>query len=142
MAVGKRLDGYMNVVCEASARINPTEDLKVLERALKQIVYSDVPVQLATENETLRMNFLGLRGLTKLKEQSAARRVRGVLRRLILSEYRSGEVTLMLNRQALTQGIIAFVESEAESPLGPVYLKIACNDVKWLIDFLAPLPPK
>ncbi|MEM3684140.1 MAG: hypothetical protein QXT39_00610 [Conexivisphaerales archaeon] len=126
----------IEVRCEAYARLNPSESQVVLENTLKLLAYPEVNSESKMVGDELHVSFSGPSTLKKLREQAAARRVRSVLRRLILTSYRDGKVILMLNRQALTAGIIAFAETEAESPLGPVYLVIYSDDIQTLSDYL------
>lgn len=126
----------LDVKCEAFAKINPSEDPGIIEQALKSLIYPGVRAELKVIQDEVIMIFSGPSCLKKMKEQAAARRVRAVLRRLLKNRYSDGKVTLMLNRQALTAGIIAYIENPAESPLGPVYLNIYTDDIDSLSSYL------
>jgi len=126
----------LNYRCEAYAKINPSENPKAVETALRLLAYPEVESETKFMNNEIHIIFTGSSALKKMRDQAAARRVRAVLRRLLLSNYSEGKITIMLNKQALTRGIISFVESESESPLGPVYLEIYTSDVQALASYL------
>jgi predicted RNA binding protein with dsRBD fold (UPF0201 family) len=132
----------LSVECEATAELNPSEDPEKVEAALRSIVDPDVQVYVSRKPDRVTIHFSGEKALKKLKEQAAARKVRSVLRRLVVSSPTPNVATLLLNRQALTRGLTVFVEDEAESPLGPVILNLRCKDKLALADFLAPFPPR
>jgi len=124
------------VRCEVSAEVKPSEDPSTIERTLRLLAYPDVDSKTKISDNRVHLTFSGVAALKKIRDQAAARRVRAVLRRLLVSNYAEGKVTLMLNRQALTKGIIAYIESESESPLGPVYLEIFTDNLQALIAYL------
>src|SRR5579875_2365539 len=106
--------------CEAYAKLNPSEDPKAVETAIRLLAYPEVESETKFTNDEIRIIFTG----------SAA------LRRLLIANYSAGKITIMLNRQALTRGIISFVESESESPLGPVYLEIYTGELQAIASYL------
>src|SRR5579875_190668 len=122
--------------CEAYAKLNPSEDPKAVETAIRLLAYPEVESETKFTNDEIRIIFTGSAALKKMRDQAAARRVRAVLRRLLISNYSAGKITIMLNRQALTRGIISFVESESESPLGPVYLEIYTGELQAIASYL------
>src|SRR5579884_2923863 len=120
--------------CEAYAKLNPSEDPKAVETAIRLLAYPEVESETKFTNDEIRIIFTGSAALKKMRDQAAARRVRAVLRRLLISNYSAGKITIMLNRQALTRGIISF--SESESPLGPVYLEIYTGELQAIASYL------
>ena len=47
----------------------------------------------------------------------------------------------MFNRQAAYAGVLALCGSEAESPLGPIYLRIDSQDLDDVIEWLTAYEP-
>ena len=74
--------------------------------------------------------------LVKVHDQLRDRRVRAAARRLLMTGREGSRTTVMLNRQAATAGIVVLCSSEAESPLGPMYLTIESRELDAVIDWL------
>jgi predicted RNA binding protein with dsRBD fold (UPF0201 family) len=51
-------------------------------------------------------------------------------------------VTFYLNKQVAYAGHVSFSQQTAESPLGPINVKISCGNLQKLVDWLAPRLPK
>jgi predicted RNA binding protein with dsRBD fold (UPF0201 family) len=106
---------------------------------LQQLTYPEDTVEPLREDDRVVLRASGKSCLRKLKDMAASRRVRNVLKRLLLSQHAGGRFELLLNKQALTRGVISFCENDSESPLGAVHLEIITDEPKALIEFLAPV---
>jgi len=77
--------------------------------------------------------------LDRLHDQLRDRQVRGAARKRLLAGRTGKSTTVMVNRQAATAGVIALCDTEAESPLGPVYLFVESERlddiIRWLTDY-------
>lgn len=71
-----------------------------------------------------------------VRDQLRDRHVRGAARRLLLAAKEGHETELLLNRQAAAAGVVALCGSPEESPLGPIYLKLASKDIDGVIVWL------
>ncbi len=80
------------------------------------------------------------RSLEKIRDQLRDRRVRGVARRLLMTSTEGKKASVMLNRQAAFQGIVALCSSDEESPLGPIYMTLESDDLEALIGWLTAYP--
>lgn len=127
----------MDVV--AWATLSPSEDPSRVLLALRGILYPGDRAETVTEENRVVLRASGVSSLRKMKEAAASRRVRSVLKRLLLSQTGKGRFDLLLNRQALTRGIISFCETDSESPLGAVHLEMITDDPQSLIGYLAPV---
>ncbi len=74
--------------------------------------------------------------ITKLHDQLRDRHVRAAARRLLISRREGNRVTMMFNRQAAHAGVLVLCGSEAESPLGPIYLSIESENLDGVIEWL------
>ena len=82
----------------------------------------------------------GIDSLSLLYEQVRSRSAMGVLRRMLLDNRAGDSTWFLLNKQAATAGIAAVIEQEQESPLGPIRVKIRCEEIDSLINWLVPEP--
>ncbi|MDG6934042.1 MAG: hypothetical protein JRN68_05040 [Nitrososphaerota archaeon] len=129
----------MKVDIVAWATLSPSEDPSRVLLALRGILYPGDRAETATEENRVVLRASGVSSLRKIKEAAASRRVRSVLKRLLLSQMGKARFELLLNRQALTRGIISFCETDSESPLGAVHLEMITDDPRSLIGYLAPV---
>lgn len=85
---------------------------------------------------SLRAASVDPRSIRRLHDQLRDRRVRGAARRLFASGREGDRATVMLNRQAAFSGVLVMCSSEAESPLGPLYLTIESKDMDAVVQWL------
>ena len=83
--------------------------------------------------------FFDLGCLTITYDQVRSRAALGVLRRMLVDNRISNTTWFLLNKQAAFAGVAVVTEDETESPLGPIRVKIVCDELDELIDWLAPL---
>ena len=77
--------------------------------------------------------------LTVIHDQVTSRAALGVLRRMLVDNRISNTTSFLLNKQAAFAGVAVVTEDDTESPLGPIRVKIVCDELDELIDWLAPL---
>ena len=80
----------------------------------------------------------GSGALEKIYEQARSRAAMGVFRRMLIDNRAGTSTWFLLNKQAATAGIAAFIEDEQESALGPIRVTLACEELDALTDWLAP----
>ena len=126
-------DALIEVKTEAS--VNPSEDPDMVMSAVSAVVKCSPEFRYGSR---VIGRASGADSLSVIYEQVRSRSAMGVLRRM-LEDNRAGQATwFMLNKQAATAGIAAFVEEEQESPLGPIRVTITCEELDVVIDWLAP----
>ncbi|MEJ2127090.1 MAG: RNA-binding domain-containing protein, partial [Candidatus Bathyarchaeota archaeon] len=84
----------------------------------------------------------GLEGLTKLSNLLKREQILAAARKVLRSSITNSSITFYLNKQVAYAGHVSFCQQSGESPLGPITVKIDCEDPKKLIDWLAPRPPR
>jgi predicted RNA binding protein with dsRBD fold (UPF0201 family) len=76
--------------------------------------------------------------LSRIYEALRGRQVLNAARRLLLRNLEGSKTMLLLNKQAAYANVIALCEFHEESPLGPIELTVKSEDLKGLIEWLAP----
>jgi len=76
------------------------------------------------------------RCLQKVRDQLRDRHVRDAANRLLLRMRDGPRVTMLLNRQAATAGVVALCTSATESPLGPLVLVVESESPEAVIAWL------
>ena len=121
---------------KVEAIVNPSEDTQKVIDAISNLFARCSP-EVSYRGRVVG-RAVGSDSLGILYEQVRSRSAMGVLRRM-LSDNRAGNSTwFLLNKQAATSGIAAVIEDEQESPLGPLRVRISCEELDTLIDWLAP----
>ena len=84
----------------------------------------------------------GTEGLTKLANLLKREQILAAARKVLRNGTKETSVTFYLNKQVAYAGHVSFSQQTAESPLGPITVKISCDNTRKLVDWLAPRPPK
>ena len=119
----------------AEARVAPSEDPNKVKLALQRIL-GESGLEVDESPTRIRATTEDAAKLTKLHDQLRDRHVRAAARRLLLSSIEGSTVTLMFNRQAAYAGVLALCGSEAESPLGPIYVTLESKQLEDVIEWL------
>ncbi|MGQ9565347.1 MAG: RNA-binding domain-containing protein [Candidatus Bathyarchaeales archaeon] len=119
--------------------INPTENPEKVKRAVENI-FGAVKFEGSTEKQGARLvaRTQGREGLTKLYNLFRRERIRDAARKVLFEGLENNSITFYLNKQVAYAGHVSFSEPMGESPLGPIKVKITCNNPKEIIDWLAP----
>jgi predicted RNA binding protein with dsRBD fold (UPF0201 family) len=128
---GAEFSASLQLRAGVSSSEDPEKVLKAMTNLLGECEY-----QVTNETGTITVSSKSRRCLERIRHQLRDRRVRSAARRLLLTRSEGGSVSIMLNRQAATQGIVALCNREDESPLGPIYLKLESDRLGTLMDWL------
>ncbi|MFZ7138550.1 MAG: RNA-binding domain-containing protein [archaeon] len=132
-----------DVQIRIEAEVNPTEDLQKVQTAVENMFGPlDLHVKEKTWGQLLTTRVTGLEGLTKLSNLLKREQILTAARKVLRSSIDNSSITFYLNKQVAYAGHVSFCQQSGESPLGPITVKIDCDDPKKLIDWLAPRPPK
>ncbi len=123
---------------EVSAMVNPTEDQEKVGRAIANIFPN---VRLAEEglgngSALLRGSSEGLEALDRLKSLIGAERIRSAAKAILSSSKIGNALEFHLHKQAAFAGKISFSQPFGESPLGPISVRVECDDPDALIEWL------
>jgi predicted RNA binding protein with dsRBD fold (UPF0201 family) len=127
------------VSLRVEVEVNPTESEDNVKRAVEN-VFGNIPVQTKSSHKRslLIAEAKGLETLTKLYNLLRRERIRDAARRALYEGLTGKTINFFLNKQVAFAGHVSFSKEVAESPLGPIKVKIECEDPKELIDWLAP----
>ena len=125
----------VNVYVEVE--INPTESVDKVKLAIENILGNvQVKVQSMPKGSLLTAEARGLESLTKLYNLLRRERIRDAARGVFLEGLDGKTITFCLNKQVAFAGHVSFSKEVAESPLGPIKVKIKCDNPRELIDWL------
>ncbi len=130
----------VEVKVRVEAWLNPSEDASKVMRAVMNVLGGRRTGEVTerVEDRLITVEAAGAQSLLALREQARYRRVMAVLRRLLLENRVGNRTHVYINKQAAYVGLISFVESEEESPLGPIVLRLESDDLDSLIEWLVP----
>jgi len=129
-----------DVEIEAEAFIYPTEDPEKVEKAIKTVfpACSMTLENPSDEVRILRAREIGKEALIPLQSLLRQDRIRDAARSVLMSGISNNMITFHLNKQVAFVGHISFSMPNAESPLGPITVRIKCENPISLIEWLAP----
>lgn len=131
-----------DIVVSIEVEVNPTEDLEKVKRAVANI-FGSVTLQVKPRiwGQLLTAKTQGTESLIKLSNLLKREQILAAARKVLRSSINENTVTFYLNKQVAYAGHVSFSQKTAESPLGPITVKIKCSDPRKLINWLAPRPP-
>jgi len=119
--------------------VNPTEDVDKVKQAAENMFGS-----LELEEKPQRGGSLlvaqgkDVEMLSKFSNLLRRERIRDAARGVLFHGLKGNTITFFLNKQVAYAGHVSFCEPVAESPLGPIKVKIESDNSLKLIDWLAP----
>jgi len=130
----KRL--FLNSTLElvVNAHVNASESsikiidaiTRIISHCSPQIKYGNQVIGRSTHTNSLEIIY----------EQIRSRSAQNVLRRILIANRKKNTTWFLLNRQAASVGIVAIIEDEQESPLGPIRVTLNCEDLDTLVSWL------
>jgi predicted RNA binding protein with dsRBD fold (UPF0201 family) len=121
-------------------KIHPTEDLEKVKIAVQQIFTPTKIAVVSKPEATVKILTFESEHITSLsKMQNILKRdmVRDAVRKTLTALSSGNEIKFFLNKQVAYAGHISLCEPSGESPLGPIEVKLRCDDTKRLIDWLS-----
>lgn len=114
--------------------IHRTESSDKLEAAIKTIF------RLSTTTVEKQSIIVGtsnnLDSLSIIYEQVRSRGSVSVLRRMLINNLDGNTTYFLLNKQAAAAGAVALIDRESESPLGGLRVRVQCQPIQQVIDWL------
>jgi predicted RNA binding protein with dsRBD fold (UPF0201 family) len=128
----------MSVEIRVQSVVNPTEDEKKVERAMRNLFPSGRMERVEEDNHCrLRLQSEGLEALTTLRNLIKQERIRSAARSILVKRTRGGRMEFCVNKQAAFVGRISFCEPVGESPNGPISIEVQTSDPESVLNFLA-----
>ena len=121
------------------AEVNPTEDQEKVKRAVENVFGSvEFEVKPQRRGSLLVAKAHGVDGLTKLYNLLRRERIRDAARGVLFDGLSEKSIVFYLNKQVAYAGHLSFSKPVGESPLGPIKVQINCDNLRDLIEWLAP----
>lgn len=118
-------------------KINPTESVDKVKLAIENIFGNvQVKVQSIHKGSLLTAEANGLESLSKFHNLLRRERIRDAARGVFFEGLDGKTIVFCLNKQVAFAGHISFSKELAESPLGPIKVKIKCDNSRELVDWL------
>jgi predicted RNA binding protein with dsRBD fold (UPF0201 family) len=119
--------------------ISPTESREKVELAVRNI-FGDIDLHLKPLHKASLLvgEGKGKESLTRLCDLLRREHIRSAARAVFLEGMDKKTIRFCLNKQVAYIGHISFSKERAESPLGPIKVKIECRDPRELVEWLAP----
>ncbi|AFL66448.1 RNA-binding domain-containing protein [Desulfurococcus amylolyticus] len=113
----------VKIIVEAEVR--PTEDAEKVKKAVKNIFAGDIIIQeLGNKYRVVKGISLTIESLKPLKNLAKTQQVEPALKNYLIKYRTTTSITLLLHKQAAYAGKLSLIDSEKESPLGPVKIII------------------
>jgi predicted RNA binding protein with dsRBD fold (UPF0201 family) len=125
------------ITVHIKADVNPTESEEKVKKAIENMFGSvDIKIQDTFNAKTLTAESKGPEALTKIYNILRRERIRDAARTALLRGLDRRSVSFFLNKQVAFAGHVSFSQEEAESPLGPIRVKIECENPREVIHWL------
>lgn len=123
----------------AEAEIGPTESEEKVCKAVENI-FGSVPMQMKSlrRGSVLVVDATGLGALSNFQNLLRREHIRSAARAVFYEGLEKRALSFCLNKQVAFAGHISFSKEVGESPLGPIKIRIECDDPRQLVDWLAP----
>jgi hypothetical protein len=117
--------------------VNPTEDEGKVKKAVENIFGSlTFQAKQLHKGIVLTAEARGVEALTKLYNLLRRERIRDAARSVLLEGLDGKTISFCLNKQVAFAGHVSFSKEVAESPLGPIKVKITCENPTELVNWL------
>lgn len=131
-----------NLVVTIEVIVNPTEDFKKVKKAVENMFGTlEFNVKPGSGGNIYVSENRGYETLIKFHDLLTKEKILAAARKIFRDEMTDKSVNFYLNKQVAYAGHVSFSQQTAESPLGPIKVQIYCDNLKKLIDWLAPRPP-
>jgi predicted RNA binding protein with dsRBD fold (UPF0201 family) len=127
------------VTIHVETEVNPTEAEEKVKMAITNLFGNMLThTKPSYRGSVLTAEAKGQEAPVKLRNLLRMDRVRDAARKVFFARLRGKTISFCLNKQVAFAGHISFSEEVGESPLGPLRIRIECENPRQLIDWLAP----
>jgi predicted RNA binding protein with dsRBD fold (UPF0201 family) len=114
------------------AYVNPSEEKEKVTSAIKNVFPDSDPI---VKDNKLYISTGKLDILKKVKDQTRSRSALSVLKKILFNNQNTNLTWFLLNKQAAFSKVVALVEDEDESPLGPIKITIKNQNIEEIINW-------
>jgi predicted RNA binding protein with dsRBD fold (UPF0201 family) len=128
------------VTVHLEAEINPTESPEKIKTAIENIFGAiQTKIQPTYRRDLITAESREPEVITKLYNLLRRERIRAAARKVFFEGLNGKTISFCLNKQVAYAGHISFSKEVAESPLGPIRVRIETENPRKLIDWLTSL---
>ncbi len=125
------------VTLQIEADINPTESEEKVKRAIENVFgIVETKVEPLYRGVRIFATVKGPEALTRLRNLLRRERIRTAARTVLVRGIDHNTLSFCINKQVAYAGHLSFCQEESESPLGPIRVKIECENPRWFIDWM------
>lgn len=108
------------------AEVRPTEDLEKVRKAVLSVIKPDeiTVEELGMGFRIIRATSSRIESLEPLKNMAKVQQVEPALRSYLLKHRYGNTISILLHKQAAYVGKLSLIDSNRESPLGPIRVEI------------------
>ena len=119
--------------------IKPTENEEKVEKAVSNI-FGNIKSNIKTgyNSKILQVEMNGKESLFRFRDILRLDQIRNAARRALFKGISGTNIVFFLNKQVAFANHVSFSEEKSESPLGPIRIKINCDEPESLIMWLTP----
>ncbi len=130
----KKENNYNNKDLEiiVQAYVNPSEEIEKVNFAIKNVFPDST---LILKDNKLYTSTKKLEVLKKVKDQIRSKSTLSVLKKILFSNQTMNTTWFLLNKQAAFSKVVALIEDEDESPLGPIKITIRNQNTEEIINW-------
>lgn len=122
-----------------TAEVRPSEDLNKVVSAISNFFeFKKMDIKKEGIVQILVLESSSLKSLIKLHRVLRSERILDSARKYLLKGTEGNTISFMIHKQAAAVGVLSFVDSDKESPLGAIKFYIEYSDPKAIVDWLAP----
>jgi predicted RNA binding protein with dsRBD fold (UPF0201 family) len=127
------------IVLRVETEINPTENEEKVKTAVENM-FSGLNIKVKPQRigSTLVGEAKNRLALENFRAAMRRDRVRAAGRKFLYRSQRDNAVCFCLNKQVAFTGHVSFSQETGESPLGPIKVVIESENLREMIDWLAP----
>jgi hypothetical protein len=130
------------VIVHVEAEINPTESEEKVKKAIENIFGPlQTTIQPLYRGLRIAADAKGREALTKFYNILRRERIRAAARTALFEGLDKKSVSFCLNKQVAYAAHVSFAKETAESPLGPIRVKIECEKPREIIHWLTSQTP-
>jgi hypothetical protein len=122
--------------------VNPTESEQKVKEAVEKIFGAmSMQTKLLHKGSLLLAEAAGQEALAKFHDILQREHIRAAARTVFLQGLERTSVNFCLNKQVAYAGHVSFSQEVAESPLGPIKVKINSENPRQVVDWLTAMNP-